>query len=459
MYEELEANEEQKTRDAMAEGIQALASNVANLGTSMENGMNRVASSTSKAISRGVDAQMEEIQLTKISKIKNLETEILGFIMKCQKEGITLDTSRVKLDFKVYSYISLKSIVARYINLISFRTLREEDKYKESQEYIQEETNKLINELPPFMKKYADYNYKHFFIDSISYALCKASHYKINVPYPLNQFSRNAYSITDCKGNLINLIDDNILDFDGNEISREEKIGAKYFYSLDAYIKYEPIPISFGTVDYNKYFDYQVERSIFSNGSLCMQVNEYFDLKFFDENFGGYISRVSDIFLGENLNFIPIIKYYNKCLFRNDELWDEFLNLLQREPGDNWKLFGRAYYKAMIRLLKEKDIVDLEQVLREVEEGKISFYFATNEPIKDIVKQININLGNARKFDEKYKQYLQDTIDEYMQILRDLKLQVIRISQENVMNTSISNKEKPGQTRKRIYRRSNNVVK
>lgn len=451
MYEELETNEEQKTRDAMAEGIQALASNVVNLGTSMENGMNRVASSTSKAISRGVDAQMEEIQLTKISKINNLETEILGFIMKCQKESITLDTSRVKLDFKVYSYISLKSIVARYINLISFRALREEDKYKESQEYIQEETNKLINELPPFMRKYDDYNYKHFFIDSISYALCKTSHYEIKVPYPLNQFSRNAYSITDCKENLINLIDDNILDFDGNEIPREEKIGAKYFYSLDAYIKYEPIPISFGPVDYNKYFDYQVERSIFSNGSLCMQVNEYFDLKFFDENFEGYVSRVNDIFLGENLYFIPIIQYYSKCLFRNEELWDKFLKLVQREPGDNWKLYGRAYYKAMIRLLKEKGIVDLEQVLREVEEGKISFYFATNKPIEDIIKQINLNLSNERKFDEKYKQYLQDTIDEYMQILRDLKLQAIEIRRGNKLNASMEEtKERP---KRRVYRR------
>lgn len=433
----------------VSKNIGKLAGNVENVSNSLDRGLDKVG----KPLAKATDIQFEGLKLEKVELIKNLEQEILEFIKECDESGIALDISNVKLDFHSYCYISLKNIVKRYIELISFRAKREEDKYKERQEYIQEETNKLINELPPFMKKYDDYNYKHFFIDSISYALCKASHYEINVPYPLNQFSRNAYSITDCKGNLIDLTDDNILDFDGNEISREEKIGAKYYYLLDAYIKYEPIPIGFESVNYSKYFNFSVQRSIFYNGSLCRQVNEYFDLRFFNENFREYVSRVYDIFQGENLDFIPIINYYDKCLFRNDELWDEFVKLAQREPVDNWKLYGRAYYKAMIRLLKEKGIVDLEQVLKEIEEGKISFYFATNKPIEDIVKQINLNLGNERKFDEKYYEYLQDTIDEYMQILRDLKLQAIEIRRGNKLNASME--ETKGRPKRRVYRRSN----
>lgn len=453
MYEKLGIDNEEEERQKMVAGIQALANNVKCIGPSIENGMNSVASSLSSSMSKLTDLQYEELELNKITTINGLEGEILEFINECKEKGITLDISNVKLDFQPYSYITLKNDVKRYIELISFRALREEDKYKESQEYIQEETNKLINKLPPFMRKYEDYNYKHFFIDSISYALCKTSRYEIKVPYPLNQFSRNAYSITDCKGNLIDLTDDNILDFDGNEISHKEKIGAKYYYSLDAYIKFEPIPIGFESVNYSKYFNYQVQRSIFYNGRLCRQVNEYFDLRFFNENFREYVSRVYDIFQGKNLDFIPIINYYDKCLFRNDELWDEFVKLVQREPVDNWKLYGRAYYKTMIRLLKEKGIVDLEQVLKEIEEGKISFYFATNKPIEDIVKQINLNLGNKRKFDEKYYEYLQDTIDEYMQILRDLKLQAIEIRRGNKLNASMEEtKERP---KRRVYRRSN----
>lgn len=435
-----EEDENQKNwREKQTIAFQTLATNVGNVGTSVDKGMKKIASSLDKA----GDVQVAEIELNKILLIRNLEQEILDFIINCEEKGITLDISRVKLDFKPYSYISLKNCVEKYIKLISFIALDEETKYKESQEYVQGEIDKLIMELPPFMKKYDDYNYRHFFIDKMAFGLYRNEDEcwgTPDIPEGVLPFSSNVYKFTDYKGNLVDLMANIVLDLEGEEVF-DFTIDGQVLFPPYISAEMHPFDSKFAKENPDNYLGYREKVSIFENGELCSEHSVWF-------NYKSDYKKYRDIVIPGYYS-LPMFKYYYWCC--GEKLKNEFLSTLTEE--ERLKSYTRANYEAFDKFIKEKGIIDFEQKL-ESGELNYSFLLAVINPIEYIVERINSNLSNAKKFNQKYYEYLQDTIAEYTQILRELKLQAIELRRgTNNINTNQETTQK-GATRRKVYRMS-----
>lgn len=428
------------------------------------------------SIEKRNDISTQELELDKIEKIKGLEQMILDFILECDEKGISLDISKVKLDFQPYSFISLKNVVERYIKLISFVPLDESDKIKASQGYVQRIIDKLINELPPFLKKYADYNYKHFFIDKIDcgiYSLqditeiyerydlpCSekemwpnrvlGSYYDFT-PKGIKGLSSNAYTFTDYKGNFVDLMADVVYDMDGEEIfdwnvSIQLMGGAPTRDSTYLKVIEEQDSEFIINEEYLYiYTGYRETLSIFENGYLCRAHPIWFNYLEDRERYGGSLATA--------YFSLPMFRYY--YFYIEKALREEFKMKFPKNErckvlsGIGWG--NREYYEPFKKFLKEKGIIDFDEKL-ESGELNFSYLYGVFNPIATIINQINSNLSDEKRFDNKYYEYLQDTIDEYTQILRDLKLQAIRIRQTNTLNNS--NKEKQVPTKRKVYRRN-----
>lgn len=421
----------EKSLGAIASNIGKLADNVEHVSNSLDRGFDKIA----KPLAESVGIQFNELELAKVELIKNLEQEILDYIQKCQENGIVLDISKVKLDFQAYSYSHLKKSVEKYIELITFKSFTDETKYKETQEYVQEEFDKIIREMPPFLKKYPEYNYGHFFIDRIAYGLYERDKWGARIcSKGYRPFSPQTYQFYDYKGNFHNLESDVVFGVDGNELYDEDR---------EYLINYEPDTKSglytfdskYAWENPKKYLGYREELSIFENGRLRSREHlVWFDWKNDFQKYGSIVVP--------NYYWLPIIQYYYD--HSEYELRKEFRNTL----GDANKGYG-INYSDFIKFLKNKGIIDIEQKLKSGELD-YAYLFQVIDPIGDIIKRISLNLANEDIFKEKYLVYLQDTINEYSNILKELKLQAIESMQRNTLNNP--NEIKHEELKKNVYK-------
>lgn len=425
--------------DNQAVKINEVADSIGMVANSLDNNA-KITEKIADSLTEVVGIQFNELELEKVELIKNLEQEILDFIIKCQEKGITLDISKIKLNFQQYSYACLKNSVEKYIELISFKSIHKETEYKESQEYVQGEIEKLLRDMPPFMKKYTDYNYGHFFIDRIAYGLYERNYWGKRVcSNGIASFSSRSYQFQDYKGVFHNLMDDVVYDMDGNQLWDHER---RYLIDYEPNIKSElyTFDSEFARKNPKNYLGYKEELSIFENGKLRRKHRVWFNRKNEFQKYGYIV--VPDYY------HLPIIRYYYEHC--EGKLREEFLSILKEK---RLECFGKYYYPEFAKFLKDKGIIDIEQKLKSGELD-YDYLFQVIDPIGDIIKRIKSNLANEDIFKEKYSIYLQDTINEYSNILKELKLQVIVIGQSNTLNSSPA-KETQGPTRRRVYRKTN----